>query len=95
MQKVARNGCFAFFRKEAEQLERIEKFKFWQDGSHPEEIARKEFFYEKLNYIHKNPVKDMIVEKDEDYLFSSARNYADLSSVLDIVLETPQLISHK
>ena len=37
--------------------------------------------------------KDMLVEKPEDYLFSSARNYAELSSVLDIILETPDQIA--
>jgi len=33
----------------------------------------------------------MLVEKPEDYLFSSARNYAELPSILDIILETPEL----
>jgi hypothetical protein len=33
----------------------------------------------------------MLVEKDEEYLFSSARNYAELPSILDIILETPEL----
>ncbi len=32
------------------------------------------FFYEKLNYIHQDPMQDMLVEKAEEYLFSSARN---------------------
>jgi len=36
-------------------------------------------------------VQDMLVEKPEEYLFSSARNYAELPSVLDIILETPEL----
>jgi hypothetical protein len=30
---------------------------------------------QKLHYIHKNPVKAGIVEKPEDYVFSSARDY--------------------
>ena len=29
----------------------------------------------------------MIVEKPEDYIFSSARNYTGLDSVLNVVLE--------
>ena len=33
----------------------------------------------------------MIVDKPVEYLFSSAMNYAELSSLLDIILETPQL----
>ena len=44
------------------------------------------FLYEKLEYIHNNPVEDLIVEKPEDYLFSSARNYAGLDCYLDVFL---------
>ncbi|MCF6367221.1 MAG: hypothetical protein L3J35_13615 [Bacteroidales bacterium] len=33
--------------------------------------------WRKLDFIHQNPVKELIVEHPEDYLFSSARNYAD------------------
>ncbi|HAY3536663.1 TPA: transposase, partial [Elizabethkingia anophelis] len=39
---------------------------------------------EKINYIHQNPVKERIVTESENYYFSSARNYADLDSALDI-----------
>ncbi len=42
------------------------------------------FLYEKLEYINNNPVQDLIVEKPEDYLFSSARNYAELDRYLDV-----------
>ncbi|NPD45277.1 hypothetical protein HNS40_21865, partial [Lentimicrobium sp. S6] len=49
------------------------------------------FFYEKLNYIHQNPVQEMLVERPEEYLFSTARNYAELSFVLNVILETPEL----
>jgi len=43
---------------------------------------------EKLDYIHYNPVNEFIVENPEDYLFSSARNYAGLSNFIEIVLES-------
>jgi hypothetical protein len=33
------------------------------------------FTVQKLNYIHNNPVEAGIVEKAEDYLYSSARDY--------------------
>ena len=36
-------------------------------------------------------MQDRLVEKVEDYLFSSARNDAELPSVLDAILETPEL----
>ena len=41
---------------------------------------------QKLYYIHNNPVIDKIAANLEDYVFSFARNYADLDSELDVVV---------
>ncbi len=60
------------------------QYRFWQDGSHTVEIWSDKVFYEKLEYIHMNPVVSGFVSKPEDWLYSSARNYANLPSVLDI-----------
>jgi putative transposase len=86
-----RQWMIARFVENGKAFRRFEKYKFWQDGNHPEIISNTVQFYQKLNYIHNNPVKEMIVENPEDYLFSSARNYAGRSALLEIVLETPQL----
>jgi REP element-mobilizing transposase RayT len=77
-----------YFRKSAERTKRMTDFKFWQDGNHAEEISSNRFFDEKLDYIHNNPVIELIVELPEDYLFSSARNYAGLKNYLEIILES-------
>ncbi len=37
----------------------------------------------------------MLVANPEDYMFSSARNYADLDFLLDVVVEPQQLITVK
>ncbi|WKV12640.1 REP-associated tyrosine transposase [Marivirga harenae] len=57
-----------------------EKIWFWKEGYHGEEIVSSDFFESKLNYIHMNPVKAGIVEKEEDYLLSSAGCYSGLRS---------------
>ena len=44
---------------------------FWQEGYHAEEITSLSFFNIKQDYIHNNPVKAGVVEKEEEYLFSS------------------------
>ena len=49
--------------------------KVWQRGSHPEAIVSQEFFLQKLNYIHENPVRKGYVRQPEHWLYSSARNY--------------------
>lgn len=77
-----------YFRKAGEDLKAIKDYKFWQTGNHAEEISSNKYFDEKLDYIHNNPVKELIVERPEDYIFSSARNYAGLNNYLDIVLES-------
>jgi len=79
------------FEFRGKYVKRNTKYKFWEDGLHAEIILTPKFFYEKLNYIHNNPVKDLFVEKPEEYLFSSARNYAGLPSLIEVILETPQL----
>jgi hypothetical protein len=51
--------------------------------------------YEKLEYIYNNPVHDLIVKKPKDYLYRSARNYAELDSILDVfVLKLKPLIKY-
>ena len=77
-----------YFVKSGDTHKRVTEHKLWQDGNHAEEINSNKFFNEKLEYIHNNPVEELIVERPEDYFFSSARNYAGLNNYLEVVLET-------
>ncbi len=65
---------------------KIKDYKFWQDGNHPIELFSHEFVKQKLNYIHNNPVEEMFVSEPHEYLFSSARNYAELTGMIDVLL---------
>ena len=65
---------------------RITNYKFWQEGCHPIELTSNEMIDQRINYVHENPVRIMLVEKAEDYLMNSARNYASLESILNIEL---------
>jgi len=56
----------------------------WTHENHAVILYSNDFIQEKLEYLHNNPVRARIVEKSEDYLYSSARNYADLDGMLDI-----------
>jgi REP element-mobilizing transposase RayT len=82
------------FHRYCEYLKRDQQFKVWQDGNNAKVIVSNEFFFEKLQYIHNNPVEDMIVQNPEDYLFSSARNYADLDNLLEVIVESSKLITY-
>jgi len=81
------------FRNACKHLIREQEFKVWQNGYHAKEIFSNTIFYQKLEYIHLNPVEAGFVTNPEDYLFSSARNYAELSSYLDIVMESNKLVT--
>ncbi len=83
------------FENACKNLERDRKYKVWQGSNQAKIILSANFFYQKLKYIHDNPVEDMLVVNPEDYMFSSARNYADLDFLLDVVVEPQQLITVK
>lgn len=51
------------------------KIWFWEEGYHGEQILTKSMYETKMNYIHMNPVKAGIVEKEEEYLLSSAGDF--------------------
>lgn len=83
------------FRDACRHLKRDQEYKVWQDGNHAVEVFSNKFIYEKLEYIHQNPVKVMIVANPEDYLFSSARNYAGLDYLIDVITVDAKLLTYK
>lgn len=87
-------GYLQLFAKAASVIKRNDKYKVWQDGYHPEQIISSKFFYQKLNYIHNNPLNDGLVNNLTDYIYSSARNYAGLETRLEIILESSQQITY-
>lgn len=59
---------------------------FWQQGYHPIELSDNYMIDQKLDYIHKNPVKAGFVLSPEEYLYSSAKNYAGLENIFEATL---------
>ena len=57
---------------------------FWTHENHAVQLDTNEMIDSKLNYIHENPVRAGWVEEQAHYLYSSARNYAGLSGLLEI-----------
>jgi len=73
------------FNFEAKRTNRAENYKIWQDDNHPIDLQEIDA-YQKLEYIHDNPVKAAIVEIPEHYIYSSARDYAGIGGLLKIEL---------
>ena len=72
------------FEFEAKKSGRVKDFKIWTDDNHAIEIFGYINIEEKINYIHQNPVKAMIVYIAEQYVFSSAIDYADGIGIIKI-----------
>ena len=60
------------------------EFKLWQRSNCPQELIYPKFTIQKIDYIHKNPVIAGYVKKPEDYIYSSASNYAGQESIIDV-----------
>lgn len=74
------------FSKAGQQLKRITQYKLWRDGNHPIELDSASLIREKLDYIHRNPVEEEIVDEPEYYWYSSARDYTGLKGLIEVSL---------
>jgi hypothetical protein len=71
-----RHWMSSLFHSFGEKNPNNEVFQVWSTNNCPKLIYSPKYARQKLDYIHNNPVKAGIVDNPEDYLFSSARNYA-------------------
>jgi len=65
---------------------KIKNYRFWQEGNDSQAIYFSDYFDQKLNYIHANPVRAEIVNRPEDYRYSSAIDYAGGKGLLDVMI---------
>lgn len=72
------------FRYHAKFNKRAGEKQVWTHENHAVELNTNEMIDSRLNYIHENPVRAGWVENPEDYLYSSARNYAEMENLMDI-----------
>ena len=74
------------FSFEARRTQRAKNFKIWKDDNHAIEICPYIDIEQKINYIHENPVKAMIVRNSEEYIFSSAGDYTNITGPVKITI---------
>ena len=72
------------FKFNASHLCTNKYYQVWTHENHAILLYSNNFIREKVEYIHNNPVRAGIVKNPEDYLYSSARNYASLEALIDI-----------
>jgi REP element-mobilizing transposase RayT len=83
---LRRHWMYQRFEDYGKSLRRIEKCHLWQNCSAPLRIDSQQpgTLMEHIAHIHENPVREKIVEHPEDYLFSSARDYAGMTGLVKV-----------
>ncbi len=71
------------FKKAAQKSSNVKNYQFWRHDNKPIELWSNHVIQEKINYIHQNPVVGGLVFKAEDYVYSSAIDYAGESGLLE------------
>lgn len=61
-------------------------YQLWEEGYHPKQLVSDNMMFQKIRYIHENPVKRGYVDEPEHWRYSSARNYAGMKGVIPITL---------
>jgi putative transposase len=74
------------FKVAAEKHTRNKKFQLWQQNNHPEEVNSPKFTLSKIKYIYNNPVEAGLVDRPQDYLFSSAVDYTGRKGLVNVSL---------
>lgn len=74
------------FRYHAKYNKKNQTYQFWRRDNHPIELVSPKWIWQKLNYIHSNPVKAGVVINPEEYMYSSAANYLGKKGILEIDL---------
>jgi REP element-mobilizing transposase RayT len=84
-----REWLLKLFEKAGEESKRNKNYKMWQTSNHALELFNEKFTWEKINYIHNNPVSEGFVNKPEDWKYSSASNYNQETSLIPEVYSLP------
>lgn len=80
-----RNWLLNMFKYVGGKNRNNKEYQFWQNDNHPITLTTNEMVKQRFDYIHNNPVEEGWVEYPEDYLYSSARNYAGKEILLPVI----------
>ncbi len=68
------------------QFKTKEGYSFWRGDNKPIELWSNSVIDQKINYLHQNPVEEGLVFRAQDYVYSSACDYAGENGLLDIIV---------
>lgn len=80
-----REWMLSIFKSAGQTNSNNKNYQFWRQDNKPVELISNAVFDQKMEYIHNNAVEAGLVENAEEYLYSSARDYAGIKGLLEIV----------
>ncbi|KAA5549145.1 REP-associated tyrosine transposase [Adhaeribacter rhizoryzae] len=83
-QESRKDWMLEIFKRTAETSNKHQKYQFWQNQYHPIELTDNIKQQRCLHYIHHNPVVAGMVSEPEQYVYSSAIDYAGGKGLLEI-----------
>lgn len=72
------------FERAGKKKGNVSKYQFWQHHNKPIELWSNYVIKQKIDYVHNNPVLAGLAVSPEDWKYSSARNFQDDQTVLEI-----------
>ena len=72
------------FERAGKKKANVSKYQFWQHHNQPIELWSEKVIKQKIDYIHNNPIELGFVTNSIDWKYSSARNFQDDHTVLEI-----------
>jgi REP element-mobilizing transposase RayT len=80
-----REWMLRLFAFAAKRQNKAGDYQVWTHENHAEEIYSNTFIQQKVEYIHQNPVRGGLVQFPQEYVYSSAKNYAGEDGLVDVV----------
>jgi len=71
------------FSEQAKKTSNVKTYQFWRHDNKPIELWSSKLIEEKIRYIHNNPVEEGLVFLPENYVYSSAVDYAGGKGILN------------
>lgn len=86
LQESRKDWLLKQFEEAGKKSSNVKQYQLWRHDNKPIELWSNKVIDQKLNYIHNNPVEEGLVFKAEQYVYSSAIDYAGEKGLLDIIL---------
>ena len=86
-QESRKEWMLAIFKSAGEYNSNNKDYQFWRQDNRPIEIWSSDVVEQKLSYLSANPVEAGFVDKEEDWMYSSARDYYGTGKgLIDVIL---------